>query len=555
MNMEKKVDLSLFQGFVKRKEVQEHKTKEVWCYTRVSTIDQKTNYSLDNQFNAAKAYAVANGFELVKTFGGTYESGKDDFTRKEFSRLITEVRKAKVKPYAIIIYKMNRFSRSGGSGITLTDMLVNELGVHLIESISGDNTTTAKGQIEIYKKLISAREENITRLEHTMPGLKSFLRAGNWLGIAPLGYEHCGTRVRDFSKRSVEQEIRLNEDGKKLKLAWQWKLEGDTDVQIINKLDRLGVKMTPQRISAMWRNIFYCGLITNKLLEGDVVEGKHEPMVSREVFLKVNNKVSEIKKSGYIVVKDVDERPLTNHIFCAECGTKLTSYENKKKHIHYYKCQKCNGVSINATTPATRPKNVGAHELFVKELEKYQLEDTFVDIYKLQIKKMLGNITKEQKNENALIKKQLTELKTKKEKLEERFAFGEISEEMYMKFNAKIDADIVSLEPVFDMDEKTISNFDNKIDKAVDFSCNIQKYWLLAKVENKKQIQKLVFPDGLILDTKKRQYLTSKVNELFVLNCSFSDEYRVEQKGLSTQKSEKSSTVAGTRVELVTSGL
>ena len=195
------------------------------------------------------------------------------------------------------------------------------------------------------------------------------------------------------------------------------------------------------------------------------------------------------------------------------------------------------------------------NELFVKELEKYQLEDTFVDIYKLQIKKMLGNITKEQKNENALIKKQLTELKTKKEKLEERFAFGEITQEMYIKFNNKIAADIASLEPDFDMDEKTISNFESRIDKALDFSCNIQKYWLLAKVENKKQIQKLVFPDGLILDTKNRQYLTSNVNKLFVLSRSFTDECRGMKKGLSTQKSEKSSTVAGTRVELVTSGL
>lgn len=553
--MGNKVDLSLFQGFVKKSEVQEKKTKEVWCYTRVSTIDQKANYSLDNQFNAAKAYAVANGFELVKTFGETYESGKDDFTRKEFSRLIDEVKKAKVKPYAIIIYKMNRFSRSGGSGITLTDMLVNELGVHLIESISGDNTTTAKGQIEIYKKLISAREENITRLEHTMPGLKSFLRAGNWLGIAPLGYEHCGTRVRDFSKRSIEQEIRLNDDGKKLKLAWQWKLEGDTDVQIINKLDRLGMKMTSQRISAMWRNIFYCGLITNKLLDGDIVEGRHEPMVSRDVFLKVNKRVSEIRKSGYTVIKDVEERPLTNHIYCYECGNKLTSYENKKKHIHYYKCQNCNGVSINANTPATRSKNVGAHDLFVQQLALYQLDENFKEVYKLQINKMLGNITKEQKNESALVRKQLTELKTKKEKLEERFAYGEISEDMYLKFNTKINADIAALEPDFDVDEKAISNFENRVGKAVDFSCNIQKYWLLGSVDNKKKIQKLVFPEGLILDTKNRQYLTSKVNELFALNASFTDEYRGKERGLSTQKSEKSSTVAGTRVELVTSGL
>lgn len=125
-------------------------------------------------------------------------------------------------------------------------------------------------------------------------------------------------------------------------------------------------------------------------------------------------------------------------------------------------CQRCNGVSIKAKTPATRSKNVGAHDLFVQQLAMYQMKDNFSDIYKLQIKKMLGNISKEKKNESALVKKQLSELKNKKDKLEERFAYGEKSEEMYMKFNTKIMAEIAELKPDFDMDEKTISNFQSQ---------------------------------------------------------------------------------------------
>ena len=76
-------------------------------------------------------------------------------------------------------------------------------------------------------------------------------------------------------------------------------------------------------------------------------------------------------------------------------------------------------MSIIVNTPITREKNVGAHDLYVKELAKYQLEDAFVDVYKLQIKKVLGNITKEQKNEGPLVRKELTELRTKRDKLEE----------------------------------------------------------------------------------------------------------------------------------------
>ena len=553
--MGKKIDLSLFEGFVKFKEEKKVITKDVWCYTRVSSLDQMANYSIENQKESARTFAVENGYNLVNSFGGTYESAKGDFSRKEFSAMIEKLKSLKKKPYALLIYKMNRFSRSGGGSVGLVDYIVNKLSVHLIEIISGDDTTTERGLVNIQNKLLKAREENITRLEHTVPGMISFVKSGNRLGISPLGYDHYGPKVNDFKKRAISQEIRLNETGHKLRLAWQWKLDGDTDVQIIKKLENMGVKITPQRISAMWRNMFYCGVISNNLIGRSVVVGKHEPMVSQEVFLKVNGIIKEIRKSGYTVAKDVEERPLTNHLYCSECGAKLTSYENKKKHVHYYKCQKCNGVSINANTPATRAKNVGAHDLFVQQLSMYQLDDSFSEIYKFQIKKMLGNITKEQKNEDALVKKQLTELKNKKEKLEERFAFGEITEDMYSKFNTKITADIAALEPNLDIDEKSISNFAERVDKAVDFSCNIHNYWMLANVDNKKRIQKLVFPNGLILDAKNRQYLTSKVNELFVVNTSFSNEYMGKEKGLITDKSDKSSTVAGTRVELVTSGL
>lgn len=73
---------------------------------------------------------------------------------------------------------------------------------------------------------------------------------------------------------------------------------------------------------------------------------------------------------------------------------------------------------------------------------------------------------------------------------------------MYLKYKAKISAEIAAIEPDFDF-----------------------------------------------------EYLTSKTNKSFSLNATLSIRYKGKGKGLSTKKSEKSSTVAGTRVELVTSGL
>jgi hypothetical protein len=201
----------------------------------------------------------------------------------------------------------------------------------------------------------------------------------------------------------------------------------------------------------------------------------------------------------------------------------MTSYENKKKMLHYYKCQNCNGSCINATT-ARLTNKIGANEMFVDLLDSYVLEDKYVELFKLQIATMLTSKSKEKKSEDTLIKKQLTELKNKRDKLEERHAYGDTEHDIYLRFLDKIDAQISEIEPKEDISEKQISNLKNKLNKLIIFSQNISKHWVSGSLRHKKTIQKLVFPAGLILDTKNHQYLTSKVNGLLVLKHSLLDD-------------------------------
>ena len=119
--------------------------KNVWVYTRVSSKEQyNKNNSVDNQKIAAVNYAKLNNYLITNTFGGTYESAKDDFTRKEFTRLISEVKNSKNKPFAIMIYKMSRFSRSGASAIGLVNELIKNHNVHLIEVTTCKDSSTPR---------------------------------------------------------------------------------------------------------------------------------------------------------------------------------------------------------------------------------------------------------------------------------------------------------------------------------------------------------------------------------------------------------------------------
>lgn len=538
------IDLNEFQRFGKKKETIPVCQKEVWLYTRVSSKEQKDNYSLKNQKDAAEYFVKEKGYQLVRTFGGTYESGKDDFTRKEFKRLLDEVKNTKIKPYAILVYNMTRFSRSGGKCMTIVNELIDKYGVNLIEVISGYSTDTPRGRNELMDRLLEAERDNIRKLQVSIPGMQAFLRHGNWLGRAPMGYDHYGPKTTDHNRWHHTQKIVLNETGKKLRQAWQWKVEGALDVDIIQRLRKLGVKMSSQKLSDMWKNPFYCGMMSSKLMDGKVIQGNHEPLINPEIFLKVNQ-INVKRPKGYQVEKQCPNRPLLGDLKCYKCGRKLTGYFVKKKKIYYYKCQKCPGVAITTTTRSQPQCRIGAHELFVELLQFYELKPELVGPFKQQIQQIIDLTNHSQKSNEALYKKRLTELENDKEKLEEGFAFGRIREELFKKYMSKKDDEILKLREETVTSQFDLSDLQKHLDQATDFIQNISKYWVCGSLDVKRRIQRLVFPEGFYIDPQNRQYLTDKVNSLFRLNVRLSSDFGSRQKKIPAENSEDSDSVPG----------
>ena len=233
-----------FDRFTKGSDLIKSSKTEAVIYTRVSTKEQAdNNASLDTQMKYCKKYAEEKGLNVIEYFGGTYESANGDFTRKEFKKLIDDVRKSKKRPFAILINTISRFSRTGGGGVGLASELVEGLGVHIIEVSTGKNTMTEDGKIQIYNGLLQARQENLDRLKGTIPGMEQLLEDGDWLGKAPRGYDMYGTRVKNIKFISDRQKIILNDDGKLLQKAWKWKLQGEKDFLIIQRLSIKRVKI------------------------------------------------------------------------------------------------------------------------------------------------------------------------------------------------------------------------------------------------------------------------------------------------------------------------
>ena len=546
--------LDYFKKFIANDETQVYVNRAVWSYTRVSSKEQfEQNSSVQRQIEANRLHAEKKDFAIVEEFGGTYESAKSDFTRKEFSRLIDKVKRARKKPYAILVYKMSRFSRSGGNAIGLVSYLVDELKVHLIEVSTGLDTTTDRGKAAIWESLFHAFKENLERKEIIVPNMIAFVKAGGWFSKAPEGWDHYGPRVTDERFLSKKQRIVLNDKGRIIKEAWAWKLSGQmSDSQIHQKLQARGIKMTKQKISAMWRNPFYCGISTNKLV-GDPVKGNWEPMVSVDDFMKVQ-RMLEKNTSGYQHKKDVDDRPLTRLLRCNDCDSYMVGYKNNQKNLHYYRCLKCNGVSLSAkTTPKGRTKS--AEHLFMEFLQQFQIRPELSPLIKLQLTKLFNHYNQHSFEEQQKWELELSKTQRQIKELKIRLGLGQIDKETYDLTFEHLSNQLLAIGKELNSGKPTISNLEELLEKSLQKLENLSKIWLNSSLDEKRRLHKTMFPDGIFFDPKNHQYLTRKMNSYVELVSTISNTCGDKKTRTLQENPEESCLVPGSRLELPTSGL
>ena len=93
------------------------------------------------------------------------------------------------------------------------------------------------------------------------------------------------------------------------------------------------------------------------------------------------------------------------------------------------------------------------------------------------------------------------------------------------------------------------------IDKSIEILQNTSKIWRDGDIESKIRIQNLVFPEGVSIRLKNREYLTKKVNQVFTLTSTITMDSEGVENEKTHQNSDGSFLVAGTGLEPVTFGL
>lgn len=117
--------------------------------------------------------------------------------------------------------------------------------------------------------------------------------------------------------------------------------------------------------------------------------------------------------------------------------------------------------------------------------------------------------------------------------LKKRHALGRFTdgEEFYIELKAELEKEIEQMQrQIIDVPEK-ISNLKQEFETTIPLLTNLNKIWGSTDTPTKKELQYLVFPEGIKYDSKKREYLTANVNQFFDFAVSFSSNYNEGKKG------------------------
>ena len=301
------------------------------------------------------------------------------------------------------------------------------------------------------------------------------------------------------------------------------------------------MQLTDKRMSEIFRNPFYCGFLAHNLLDGELIEGRQEKLISKEVFLGANYAL-KVKRKEFKQKPLNDSLPLKHFFRCDTCGNYLRGYIVKKKLIYYYKC--ANGkCSCNKSAKEL-------HARFTDTLNHYTIDEGSIPALQERMEAIFEEANQSHAEEFAFLEERYNGVTRKIERLEERFMEEEIDKAFFEKFSSKLKEEKRQMEAEMDKQPLKKSNLNKYIDFALSTACNLSSLWENGDYEMKQKLQFMLFPEGIYYNKKNDESRTGRVNSVFELLCSLSGDLAGQKKGEISMIKNLPDSVPGVGVEL-----
>lgn len=281
-------------------------------YIRVSTQEQAIEgYSIPAQKEKLISYCKAKDYIIDDIYidGGFSGANMD---RPGLQKLLSDIETKDTD--VIVVYKLDRLSRSQKDTLYLIEdiFLANDIAFVSMQESFDTSTAFGRAMVGILSVFAQLERENIR--ERSMMGKEERAKEGLWGGgVDPFGYDYI-----------PEKDMLIpNANAELVKKAYKLYLQGHGTPKISKKIG--GINRS--KVRAWLKAPVYAGKIAHA---GKIYPGQHEPLVSWEDFLKVQEVMKyRSNKRG----KPVSINVLAGLVKCKRCGA---TYGTRSGGRHYY---------------------------------------------------------------------------------------------------------------------------------------------------------------------------------------------------------------------------
>jgi DNA invertase Pin-like site-specific DNA recombinase len=294
-------------------------------YARKSTeSEERQVLSIDSQVKEMLQIAERDNLEIVEIRRESH-SAKDSAQRPVFNELITDIRSGRFN--GILTWAPDRLSRNAGDLGTLVDLMDQKLLIEI--RTYGQQFKNSPNEKFLLMILGSqAKLENDNRGINVKRGLRTRCEMGLWPTCAPTGYLNERTSERkcrviidpqrgSIVKKMFEKMAYDHWSGRKvyhwLKFELNFKTKGNKNLSLSN-------------IYRILQSSFYYGPFEFPRNSGNWYEGKHEPLITKELFDLTQEQLKRDR-----IVRDSKEFAFTKLLTCGICGSGITADEKYKK--------------------------------------------------------------------------------------------------------------------------------------------------------------------------------------------------------------------------------
>lgn len=325
-------------------------------YARKSTeSEERQVLSIDSQVKEMLQLAERDGLEVIEMRRESH-SAKSTGERAVYNELLGDIRQGKFN--AILTWAPDRLSRNAGDLGALVDLM--DQGLLKEIRTYGQCFTNSPNEKFLLMILGSqAKLENDNRGINVKRGLRARVEMGLWPGMAPIGYldqglmDKKGQKTIDpvrapIVKQMFEKVAYEKWSGRKL---YHW-LRLD-----LNFKTRGNKTLSLSGIFRILENPFYYGMYEFPRKSGNWYQGKHKPIISKDVFDLVQ---AQMKREQ--IVKENKEFAFIKLFTCGLCGSGVCAEEK-------YKQRKDGGHTRYVYYGCSRGKDRECKNLYIREEE------------------------------------------------------------------------------------------------------------------------------------------------------------------------------------------